>query len=86
MCNPCQEGHNHAKRHPAFAINQRGISLDEQLCREMKCSDVCFDCNHNGNLHNQLTPLIRWGQTDDEMTSRNNYVWAFESWVTAFVI
>ena len=62
MCNPRQEGHNDAKRHAAFATNQRGISLHEQLCREMKCSDACLDPNHNGNLHNQLTPLIRWGK------------------------
>ena len=79
MCNPRQEGHNHAKRHAAFATNQRGISLDEQLCREMKCSDACFDRNHNGSLHNQLTPLIRWGQTYDEIVSINNYVWALET-------
>jgi hypothetical protein len=56
------------------------------LCREMNCSDACFDRNHNGNLHNQLTPLIRWGQAYDEIASPNNYAWAFESWVTAFVI
>ena len=49
MCNPRQEGHNHAKRHAAFATNKRGSSLDE-LCREMKCSDVCFDRNHNDQL------------------------------------
>ena len=85
MCNPHQEGHNHAKRHAAFATNKRGSSLDE-LCREMKCSDACFDRNHNGSLHNQLTPLIRWGQTYDEIASPNNYAWAFDSWVTAFVI
>ena len=29
MCNPCQEGHNHAKRHATFTMNKRGISLDE---------------------------------------------------------
>ena len=86
MCNPRQEGHNHAKRHAAFTTNQKGISLDEQLGREMKCSDACFDRNYNGSLHNQLTPLIRWGQTYDEIASPNNYAWAFDSWVTAFVI
>jgi hypothetical protein len=32
-----------------------------------------------------ITPLIRWGQTYDEIASPNNYAWAFESWVTAFV-
>jgi hypothetical protein len=31
MCNPCQEGHNHAKRHAAFATNKRGILLHEKL-------------------------------------------------------
>ena len=31
MCNPFQEGHNHAKRHVAFATNKRGISLHEKL-------------------------------------------------------
>ncbi len=76
MCNPYQEGHNLSKRRAAFAVNKRGISLDEQLCREMKCSDTCFDRNHNGSLHNQLTPLIRWGQTHDEIVSPNNYAWA----------
>ena len=86
MCNPHQEGHNHAKRHAAFATNQRGISLDEQLRREMKCSDACFDPNHNGNLHNQLTPLIRWAQTYNEIASPKSNVWAFESWVAVFVI
>ncbi len=86
MCNPRQEGPNHAKRHAAFAMNQRGISLHERLWKEMKCSDECFDPNHNGNLHNQLTFLIRWGQIYDEIVSPNNYAWAFGSWVTAFVI
>ena len=86
MCNPHQEGHNNYKTHAAFATNTRGISLHEQLCREMKCSDACIDPNHNGNLHMQLTPLIRWGQTYDEIASPNNHVCAFESWVTVFVI
>ena len=31
MCNPHQEGHNHAKRHVALATNKRGISLDAKL-------------------------------------------------------
>ena len=29
MCNPCQEDHNHAKRHAIFTKNKRGISVDE---------------------------------------------------------
>ena len=86
MCNPRQVGHIHAKRHAAYATNQRGISLDVQLHRELECSDVGFDTKHNGNLHNQPTSLIRWGQTYDEITSPNNYAWAFDCWVTAFVI
>jgi hypothetical protein len=31
-------------------------------------------------------PLIGRGLTYDEITSPNNYVWAFERWVTVFVI
>ena len=52
----------------------------------MECSDAIFDPNCHGNHHMQLTSLIRWGQTYDEIGSPNDYVWAFESWVTAFVI
>jgi hypothetical protein len=56
------------------------------LHREMKCSDACFDPNRHGNHHMQLTPLIRRGQTYDEIASPNNYTRSFDSCVTAFVI
>ena len=52
----------------------------------MECLDMCFDPNLHGNLHMQRTPLIRWGQTYDEIASQNNYAWAFETWATAFII
>ena len=32
MCNPCQEGNDHAKRHATFTMNKRGIWLDEIFC------------------------------------------------------
>ena len=52
----------------------------------MEHLDVIVAPNCHGNHHTQLTPLIRWGQAYDEIMSSNNYEWAFESWVTAFVI
>ena len=52
----------------------------------MKCLDKCIDPNRHSNLHMQLTPLIRWGQTYDEIASSNDYAWAFERWVICYKI
>jgi len=51
----------------------------------MECSAACF-VDRRGNCHAQVMPLIGRGPTYDEIASRNNYVWTFESRVTVFVI
>ena len=55
MCNPHQEGHDHAKRHATFTMNKRGILLDEIIQWGVEPLDACF-VDHHCNLHTQLTP------------------------------
>ena len=85
MCNPRQEADDHTKRHATCTTNKRGILPHE----------IIVSGGLSVRMHALLTIMTIFtsslhlgaegGQTHDGITSPNNDVWAFESWVTDFL-